>query len=191
MKPVLALAIGLALAPVVAAGQEVRFATREEIAAETLREARLLLVFRVSLGLWFLGCAAAGIAIWRKRSTVLLEDSERVRSALQKEVRKDAAELLNIVPARLDSAASQTPGWVALLKDRVIAIDSSTGRTRSLHLHELADSMVVEAGDSAVSVLLRGTAGELKIAIDHVADGARLVDALRRMGLTLQYRRRA
>lgn len=185
-----AFVIALALSYAEASAQDVRFATPGEIAADALVEARFLLAFRIALVLWITGWAGAGIVMWRKRSRVIHEECERARASLQRELRGRSADLLDVIPARLHSTDMHTTGWVALLQDRVLAIDSTTGRTLSIKVAELADSRVVESSDCAISVILCGArSGELRLDIEHVDDGARFVDALRRMGLGLKYRR--
>lgn len=187
-----AFVIALALSYAEASAQDVRFATPEEIAADALLEARFLLAFRIALVLWIAGWVGAGLSIWRKRSRGVHEDCERARASLQRELRGGSGDLLEVVPGRFHSAGMPAAGWVALLQDRLLAIDSATGRTLSIKVAELADSRVVESSDCAISVILCGArSGELRLDIDHVDDGARFVDALRRMGLGLKYRRYA
>jgi hypothetical protein len=180
----------LAFAITSAGGQEVQFATREQIAADARAEAWLVFVFRLTMGLWIAACIGVGVALWKKRLAAFSDELDRVRAGLHREIRAGSQELLAMVPSRRSADGADSPVWVAVLPDRLLAIDSRTGQIRSLPTKEVTEAKVIGSPDFAVSVLVRSAKSpELRLGVEHVADGVRLTEALRRVGVSLKHGR--
>jgi hypothetical protein len=195
-----AAALSLALAVVSAGGQEVRFASSEEIAAQARAGDRAVLFIRIALGLWIAASVAIGFSTLQSRQKRWASEHDAVRSAVLRELgippssAADAqarARILALAPATVEEGGLPTPRWLCLVEDRLIAIDIVGRGGRSFLRSAIQRVDVLESAAAlAVAVVVEKTdAGRApRFEIARVEDGLNLLAGFRRAGIQVRYR---
>lgn len=195
-----ALALVLALTAWSQSTPDVRFLTREEIAAQKRADERFFNALRVVWATWIVACAGFGWRLARRRSVAIEAGYERVRGVALREAgghapprrgsRPPWPEGLRALAPATGTRPETAEAWLGVVARGVLVIEGSTGKGRLLAKDDVADSFVTESNRAALTIVFRGGGShDARYDVARVADAVHLLNALGEIGLRLRFRR--